>query len=289
MKKRKMKISWRKVLSFALAILLLCGAVAGVSALVEHFDDDMKTIHPTFKRGALDIYGAVTSDKGALYTPEAFKADGLEVNLDPESHLSYRVFYYTADNEYLGCSELFTKSGKPYFAAGVYARVVLYPVWDQLDDDDEKISWYQVWGYASDVELRVLKDGYKYEKISLTKEDCFSSVSHYVDNDGSTGFDYSHYVFSNGQNYVDSIYFEMENGAKQDISEVSVGLTVGDKHYYFSNVEMPGEYEGGWSAELPTKENPLYVPKGYRVVFDVYTGITDCNELVFCVHRAPKE
>lgn len=284
MKKRKMKISWRKVLSFALAILLLCGVVAGVSALVEHFDDDMKTIHPTFKIGALDVEGVATSDKGALYTPEAFKADGLEVNLDPESHLSYRVFYYTADNEYLGCSELFTKSSKPYFGPGVFARVVLYPIWDQLDDGDEKISWYQIWSYTSDVELRVLKDGYKYEKVLLS-DDFFKMVSGTVE-DG--GYSFKQFTIADTEtDVIDSFYLGTASGTMQELPEMAVRVLVDGKSYCFDNADIPTL--SSRVEDLPTKDNPVYISTGVVWAIDVYSATTDYNDLVVYVHRAPKE
>ena len=292
MKKRKFKWSWRRLLSFGLAVLLICGAVAGVSALVEVAEDDKKTISPVFKIGGLSDEGIATDNKGALFTPEAFKADGLEINLDFDSHLSYQVYYYTPDDEYVGCTEKFTKSGSPYLAPGLYARVVLYPIWGQLDDEDMEISWYEVFGYTSDVEIRVTKDGKAklsgFEEVKLNSDVFSSSVGVYRpqgDLNNSAYQNFMSYTSENkGSNLVKSICFGQGESSTISLKSMPVALIVyrGDQvQYYYNGDELVSYPRAG---NIPTKDNPLYLFENckFTIVLDLeQVGLDDLNVFVY--------
>ena len=112
MRKFKRKFSWRRLLSFGLAVLLIAGAIAGIWAIGKHVAEDKKTVSPSFDRGSIDAAtGEMVKSNSALYS-EPIDALGLEVELDFDAKISYRVFWYDADGDYVNCTETYPKSVK---------------------------------------------------------------------------------------------------------------------------------------------------------------------------------
>lgn len=160
----KLKYKTRKTLSQILSILLVCaigfGAVMGISALSKKLNEDTKVIHPSFEVGGLDTDGQYKETDASIYTKEAFECLGLEVKLDFDSNVSYQVYYYDDLDKFISASTVYSESMKlavPLNAT--HARLVVAPIWDSdVDKDDRVCHWYDVFKYANQLEISVLKD-----------------------------------------------------------------------------------------------------------------------------------
>ena len=139
MTKFKKRINWKGIISAVLTVATLLGVAAGITAFVKN---DTKTISSlTFKRGDLDENGDYIASETAIYTKDAFECIGLRVEPDFEFKGTYDVCYYDCDERIIekisGLSGIYDED----YPRAEIARVVIHP---ELEEDQEKISFYQV-------------------------------------------------------------------------------------------------------------------------------------------------
>lgn len=161
MARYRKRIRWKNVITGALAILLVAGAVFG---LVKITGNDTRSIGGTyFSVGGIDLAtGKGTTDKTSIYTKDKFSCQGLSIVPEFDCTSQYQVFFYNEDDQFLDKtakrSDSFTSAEIP--ACAQYARVVIYP--STLDEDgkqikDFKVKLWEVLGFANDIEITVDK------------------------------------------------------------------------------------------------------------------------------------
>ena len=149
----KSKKTWKQILIIALSCLLLVGAIMGITALFRQREETTKTISPSYAIGGLTETGTYLDTEESIYTKDAFECDGMEIIPVFENNISYRVFYYNYNNEFLSSTEELTgkySALRPELAR--YCRIVITP------NDDQEIKWYEVNGYAKQLEISVYKE-----------------------------------------------------------------------------------------------------------------------------------
>ena len=152
-----MKITrkWKKILSTALACLLLVGAVGAVASFATN---DTKTVSSlAFGIGAIDIVeGTNKKDNRAIFTKDLIACDGLKVSPNFDNTSNYQIFWYNYDKVYIGCtSRTVTNNAKfdgnvPYLAE--YARIVIYP-----NDLEENLNIFDISKYTKNIDITVNK------------------------------------------------------------------------------------------------------------------------------------
>ena len=150
----KSKKTWKNVLIIGLAVITLVGAIVGLSALFRKSEETTKEINPTYAVGGLTENGAYLETEESIYTEDAFECQGLDIELDFRSNVSYRVFFYDVRNDFLSSTAKLTsnydETTTPVIAR--YARIVITP------NEDNKISWYEKSGYANQLTISVNKE-----------------------------------------------------------------------------------------------------------------------------------
>ena len=149
---------WTKALATVLCVTLAVGAVLGIATF---FNRDTKTISPTaFSIGALDPdTGRYVADKTAIYTSEAFSAQGLVVKPGFEvENLTYEIFFYDENDRFINSTGELSDVYSERTLRPVYARIVIYP--SQLDEDgnvieDFKVGVFDVYGIAKNLTITV--------------------------------------------------------------------------------------------------------------------------------------
>ena len=286
--KRRKKWTLRRVLSLGLAVLMIVGAVAGIAALTKSLTADQKTISPTFQRGEIDVKTGEQKESNSSLYSDPFDAKGLTIELDFDAKLSYRVFWYEKETgNFNYCTESLTQGAKLYAPAECEARIVLTPLWDKLEDDDNEISWYEVWSYSSKITILVDKDqdvlSKEYAKYKLTDNRIFTVTAGaydpgYKDQGGfNTTDDWAArcttYSFKNRNSMVSSMYLDLEEGV--DVQECRIVLITWDNvvHEYYSG----GGYQPNTDV-LPTADRPLFVANDTEV-YIYFNGEVDVNDV----------
>lgn len=149
---------FKRILSAILVFVLIAVAVGSISVFAAV---ETKTIASSkFTRGSLDDKGEYVIDNTAIYTKEAFECRGLYIQSDFEASLTYDVYFYDVNKEFIeakkGYKKLFDEEVHP---EAVTARVVIHPnVPEDVDDDEFKIKIWEVYSYARKLKITVARD-----------------------------------------------------------------------------------------------------------------------------------
>ena len=168
----KRKINWKSILSATLAVVILVGCAAGITAFVKK---DTKTISSlAFKCGDLDDNGDYIASETAIYTKDAFECIGLRVEPDFEFNGTYDVYYYDYNGNFLEKRVDLVDIYDEDFPLAKMARIVIHPeIPEEEDEKDFKINFYEVASIAKTVKVTIDKDQeYLYESsINLYNEE----------------------------------------------------------------------------------------------------------------------
>lgn len=155
-----MKLKMRKTLK---KVGLGCLAVASIGAAAftavkigETLQNDTIKVGLNYNVGGLDdTTGKYVKDESRIYTKDRFACYGLNTKLEFDSTISYQVFYYDINDNFISASEVLTFGITSVVPRnGAYARIEITP----LDDEDGKITRLEKREYSSQLSVRVAKD-----------------------------------------------------------------------------------------------------------------------------------
>ncbi len=247
----KRKISWKRVISLVLGIVIVLGAVGGVMALVKKDTETISSL--AFKRGDLDENGKYVESDKAIYTEEAFRFEGLRIEPNFEFKGTFDVYYYDYDGGFLESkNNLNSVYDEDYPPVAYYARVVIHPeISENVTEKDFKIKFWEVSKYAKKISITVNKNQEsKYDMNNLYIDDNAQngkSFNYGEDNETLTVFESSVQKLSERipvyyENY--DIYMRWTNEFN-DYS-AAVVVTSNDKVIERVNRNMLGEKAGEW-------------------------------------------
>ena len=199
-----------------LAAALVGGAIFGIVRLVDYTKSDTK--HPSldWQVGALDANGSYRATKGSLYTKDPFDCQGLSVTLDFESSVTYQIYFYDSEVNFISATEILSETYSDKIPEiATKARIVITP------KDDTSISWLEKNGYVKQLTITVLKDqsSQSIKKITMEYED---GTDFY--------YDYETPQTQSGSNYKASKPIAVEDFTKIVIStKVKCFILYGDK------------------------------------------------------------
>lgn len=148
----KIKKSTLKTIGIVLACVLIVGALIGIFALFDKKANETETtIHPTYAVGGLTANGRFEDTKGSIYTKDAFECMGIKTTLAFDSNVSYKIYFYNEDEEFINATSKLTGNYNSRPESAKYARIVITP------NDDENVSWYEVGKYSKQLTIQVDK------------------------------------------------------------------------------------------------------------------------------------
>ena len=154
----------RTIITVVLVLGVVGGLIGGIVAIMRNTDKidnalTYKTIGATkYAIGGLDGNGNYMNTDQSIYTKDAFECQGLNCTLDFDNDVSYQIYFYDQNNEFVHTTGkltgAFVQDSVPFFAK--YARIVITP------NDDNKISLFEKGKYARQLNTTVYREqGYK--------------------------------------------------------------------------------------------------------------------------------
>ena len=141
---------------WVVTFVLLLGVIASVVTLFIQVDRNTTVMQigaEAYKIAALDDSGEETESDKSIVTRDAFTTDGLKIELADDAAVSYELYFYDADGEFVSKTGALTAdydgSTVPETAATV--KVVITPT----EDEDGKVTLTEVFGYASALTITV--------------------------------------------------------------------------------------------------------------------------------------
>ena len=147
MRKMKRK-TWETIGIVVVCTALIVGILGGLVALFGE-EKTTKKISPSFSIGGLTSQGKYLETKESIYTKELFECRGLTITPDFESQVSYQVFFYNAEGEFIRATSKQTGEFNSVPLLATHARLVVTP------NDDTEIKFYEVNKYAKQLKIEV--------------------------------------------------------------------------------------------------------------------------------------
>lgn len=224
---------WKSLLAAILCIGVIVGAGFGIASIFKPDKVDDFVTYTTlpvtkFRVGGLDGNGNYMNTDQSIYTKDAFECQGLNCTLDFDNEISYQVYFYDQNNEFVHTTGrltgAFVQDSVPFFAK--YARIVITP------NDDNKVSMLEVMKYAKQLKVTIYREqGFKNYTENLFIEDMHGYVISGTDgNLLSTPDELTHVVckYINISSYKEAMLFRT---IYTDISNSTVYLYDSQKNY----------------------------------------------------------
>ena len=150
---------WVKILIIVLVLAVVGGGIFGIVKLADQGKFDYKKIsNLAYGIGGLDGSGKYMNTDQSIYTKDAFECQGLNCTLVFDNDISYQIYFYDQNNEFVHTTGkltgAFVQDSVPFFAK--YARIVITP------NDDNKVSLLEVNKYAKQLKTTVYREqGFK--------------------------------------------------------------------------------------------------------------------------------
>lgn len=144
--KRSDTVKW------VIIFLLVIGIIGAVVALFVQMDRQTTVTElgpEAYMIGALDEEGKAADGDASIVTRKAFSTDGLKVELADEAEVTYELFYYDDEDEFISSTGALSTDflGLTVPLNAETAKIVITPT----EDEDGKVSLTEVIGYADQV------------------------------------------------------------------------------------------------------------------------------------------
>lgn len=138
-----------------IVFVLLLGVIASVVTLFIQVDRNTTVTQigaEAYKIAALDEDGKEIESDKSIVTRDAFTTDGLKVEFKDGAEVTYVLYFYDTDGEFISKTEALSADYDGEIPEGAeYARAVITPT----NDEDGKVTLTEVIGYANSLTITV--------------------------------------------------------------------------------------------------------------------------------------
>lgn len=144
-------VKW--VIIFLISIGLI-GAVITLFVLLDRQTTVTEIGAEAYTIAALDENGEQTDGDTSIVTRSAFTTDGLKVKIEDEATVTYTLYFYGAENEFISKTAALSEDFDGSIPENAEtAKIVITPI----EDEDGKVDLTEVLGYAGQVTVTVNK------------------------------------------------------------------------------------------------------------------------------------
>ncbi len=144
-------VKW--VIIFLISIGLI-GAVITLFILLDRQTTVTEIGAEAYTIAALDENGEQTDGDTSIVTRSAFTTDGLKVEIEDEATVTYMLYFYGAEDEFISKTAALSEDFDGSIPENAEtAKIVITPI----EDEDGKVDLTEVLGYAGQVTVTVNK------------------------------------------------------------------------------------------------------------------------------------
>lgn len=144
-------VKW--VIIFLISIGLI-GAVITLFVLLDRQTTVTEIGAEAYTIAVLDENGEQTDGDTSIVTRSAFTTDGLKVEIEDEATVTYTLYFYGAENEFISKTAALSEDFDDSIPENAEtAKIVITPI----EDEDGKVDLTEVLGYAGQVTVTVNK------------------------------------------------------------------------------------------------------------------------------------
>lgn len=138
-----------------IAFLLIFAAIAAIAVMMVKLDRQTtvtKIGAEMYSVGAIADDGTAEDVDTSIVTNNAFTTDGLTVTIADDATVTYALYFYDADGEFISATEELSADFDGTIPEGAEtAKIVVTPA----EDEDGKVTLTEIVGYANQVTVQV--------------------------------------------------------------------------------------------------------------------------------------
>ncbi len=147
---------WLKIAAAIAAGVLVVGAIVGLSVKLDRQTTTVRVGTESYSVGVLNEKGEVKDKNTAIIMEKSVNADGLSCTLAENAKITYQIFFYDKDDEFISATDTLTTNydGSETPSNAKYVRIMITPT----ADEDGKVGFFEKGEYAKQLTVRVNKD-----------------------------------------------------------------------------------------------------------------------------------
>ena len=149
-KKRISKTNLKWIITFVL-IAMLSFAVIFAFVKIDK-NEKTKTLGTgsfTYAIGLLDSEGEYEQGTSSIYTKDYYTVDGLTIEVKEKATVTYKLFFYDEDKEFIEMTSDYDNSSTPETAE--YFKIMITPT------NDSEVSFFEIDDYAEQLTITINK------------------------------------------------------------------------------------------------------------------------------------
>ena len=142
-------------IKWIIAFLLIFAAIAAIAVMMVKLDRQTtvtKIGAEMYSIGGIAEDGTTEDGDTSIVTKTAFTTDGLTVTIADDATVTYELYFYDADGEFISATEELSADFDGKIPEGAEtAKIVVTPT----EDEDGKVTLTEIVGYANQVTVQV--------------------------------------------------------------------------------------------------------------------------------------
>lgn len=142
-------------IKWIIAFLLIFAAIAAIAVMMVKLDRQTtvtKIGAEMYSIGGIAEDGTAEDGDTSIVTKTAFTTDGLTVTIADDATVTYELYFYDADGEFISATEELSADFDGTIPEGAEtAKIVVTPA----EDEDGKVTLTEIVGYANQVTVQV--------------------------------------------------------------------------------------------------------------------------------------
>ena len=140
------------IVTFALVFALIVGAFVRIG----NMETSKKLTIGDYQVATINATGKVSESKQNIVTKDLLQLEDIEIKLDEDATISYKVFYYDEDEKFISASDVKTSDYEIENVSNAkYVRVLITPA--QVDGEPAEVSALNMHNYTSQITIKVAK------------------------------------------------------------------------------------------------------------------------------------
>ena len=138
------------------ALVLVFVLIASAFVKIGNMETSKKLTIGDYQVATINATGKVSESKQNIVTKDLLQLEDIEIKLDEDATISYKVYYYDEDEKFISASDVKTSDYEIENVSNAkYVRVLITPA--QVDGEPAEVSALNMHNYTSQITIKVAK------------------------------------------------------------------------------------------------------------------------------------
>lgn len=138
------------------ALILVFALVIGAFVRIGNMETNKKLTIGDYQVATINATGKISESKQNIVTKDLLQLEDIEITLDEDATISYKVYYYDEDEKFISASDTLTSDYEVENVSNAkYVRVLITPA--LVDGEPAEVSVFNMGNYTSQISIVIAK------------------------------------------------------------------------------------------------------------------------------------